>query len=280
MMQTIYASHAAIPPFRLLRPRRAEEASAAKADLGASALFLAGGVDLVPALRAGRRAEAIIALNGIPALGALAREGSALRLGAGLSYAALAAHPEARAAMPDVASVFALVANVRVRHAATLGGNVMAGNPAYDLLPALMALDAKFVFIGRDGRRETMSADAAELPDTLLAEIEIPLAAERRFSMERAYKPVLSLAVSVECRDGKIIGRSAVGCAHARPVALALDLGAAKGRAALAERAEAVAQDFAARLPEPLPDLAASSAHRRTLARVLLARALRGLAAA
>lgn len=278
-MQTIYASHAAIPPFRLLRPGRAEEAAAAKTDLGDRAHFLAGGVDLVPALRAGRRAEAVIALSGIPALSALAREGDALRIGAGVTYAALAAHPALVAAMPDFASVFALVANVRVRHAATLGGNVMAGNPAYDLLPALMAFEAKLVFIGRDGRRDRVPADAPRLPDALLGEIEVPLAAERRFTFERGYKPALSLAACVERRGGRLVGRAAVGCAHAHPVALSLDLGGAGEHAALAGRAPAIADDFAARLPAPLTDAAASAGYRRTLARVLLARALRGFAA-
>jgi len=277
-MQTIYASHAAIPPFRLLRPERAEEASAARADLGADALFLAGGVDLVPALRAGRRAAALISLHGIRSLAAIERDEATLRIGAGLTYAGLAAHAGIRAAMPDFAAVFAGVANIRVRHAATLGGNIMARNPAYDLLPALLALDAKLVFIDRHGRRETVGAAAAEFPDGLLAEIEIPLDAKRRFVFERGYKPALSLAVSVERRGGRLAGRAAVGCAHARPLVLPLDLGPALDHAALAARAQAIAEDFAARLPAPLADAAASAEYRRTLARVLLARALRGLA--
>jgi len=277
-MQTVYASHAAIPPFRLLRPRRAEEASAAKADLGDDALFLAGGVDLVPALRAGRRAAALISLHGIPALAALARDGATLRIGAGLTYAGLAAHLELRAAMPDFADVFAVVANVRVRHAATLGGNIMARNPAYDLLPALMALDANLVFIGRDGRPEIVAATEAKFPDALLAEIEVPLTAERRFVFDRGYKPVLSLAVAVESRDGRLAGRAAVGCAHARPIAMALDLGRVADRAELNGRAAEVADQFAQALPEPLTDWVASGTYRRTLARVLLARQLRALA--
>lgn len=278
-MQTFYASHSAIAPFRLLRPQSAEEASAARADLGADAMFLAGGVDLVPAMRAGRRVGALISLHGIRSLATLARDDTMLRIGAGLTYAALAAHSDIRAAMPDFAAVFAGVANIRVRHAATLGGNIMARNPAYDLLPALLALDAKLAFIDRHGRRETFGAAEAAFPDGLLAEIEIPLGAERRFAFERRYKPALSLAVAVERRGGRLAGRAAMGCAHARPLALPLDLGLAADFAALAERADAIAEDFATRLPAPLADAAASADYRRTLARVLLARALRGLAA-
>jgi aerobic carbon-monoxide dehydrogenase medium subunit len=277
-MQTIYASHAAIPPFRLLRPERAEEASAARADLGPEALFLAGGVDLVPAMRAGRRAEVLVSLHGIRALATIERKETALRIGAGLTYAGLAADADVRAAMPDFAAVFAGVANIRVRHAATLGGNLMARNPAYDLLPALLALDAKLVFIDRHGRREIISAAEATFPDGLLAEIDIPPSAERRFAFERGYKPALSLAVAIERRGRRFVGRAAVGCAYAHPLALTLDLGSAPDRAAIADRADAVAGDFAARMRAPLDDAAASAEYRRTLTRVLLARALRALA--
>lgn len=276
-MQTIYASHAAIPPFRLLRPQRAEDAAAAAADLGAEAMFLAGGVDLVPALRAGRRAAALISLHGIRALWQVARSDAALRIGAGVTYAGLLANAEARAALPDLAAAFAQVANIRVRHAATLGGNIMARNPHYDVVPALLALDAKLVFLDRDGRRHCIDPAEATMPESVLEAIEIPLTPERRFVFERSYKPVLSLAVAVQRRRDGLAGRAAVGCAHSRPVALALDLGQAAERAALAARADAVAADFAARLPAPLGDTAASSEYRRSLARVLLSRALRSL---
>ncbi|MGH7003613.1 MAG: FAD binding domain-containing protein [Alphaproteobacteria bacterium] len=277
-MQTIYASHAAIPPFRLLRPRRALEAAAAKADLGAEAHYLAGGVDLVPALRAGRPVSALVVLAGLESFDAIERASGTLRLGAGLSYAEVAASAEIRASVPDFAAAFAGVANVRVRHVATLGGNVMSRNPVYDLLPALLALDARLVFLDRQGREEAVDGRDGHLPGGLLTRIEIPLPAERRFLLERAYKPVISLAVAIERSGAKLAGRAALGCAHAWPVALPLDLGNARDFRALAAGAGEAALQFAARLPEPLGDLAASADYRRTLAGVLLRRALERLA--
>ena len=130
-MQTIYGSHSAIAPFRLLRPTRIEEAVAAHAD---GAACLDGGVDLVPQLRAGRRVEHVVALGGIAALKAVERHGNVLRIGAGVSYARLAAEAAVAAALPDLAAVWRGIANVRVRHAATVGGNLMARNPRYDHL--------------------------------------------------------------------------------------------------------------------------------------------------
>jgi carbon-monoxide dehydrogenase medium subunit len=276
-MQTIYGSHAAIPNFRLVRPRSAAEAAAAKADLGADAHYFGGGVDLVPALRAGRAISALIVVGGIEGFAAVARAGDTLAIGAGLTYAGLAVNETVRAAVPAFADAIAGVANIRVRHAATLGGNVMARNPAYDLLPSLLVLGAKLVFTTPRGEAQT-DGSSTESPAGLLARIEIPLA-ERRFVLERGHKPVISLALAVERRGGKLLGRAAVGCAHAWPVGRALDLAGAADFAALGDCAAAIAADFAAKLPQPATDYLASGAYRRHLAEVLLRRALIRVAA-
>lgn len=263
-MQTIYGSHSAIAPFRLLRPARIADAAAARA---AGAVCLAGGVDLVPALRAGRRVDEIVYLGGIGEMKTIERRGETLRVGAGVTYAQLAADRAISGALPDLAAAWRGVANVRVRHAATIGGNLMAANPQYDMLPALMALDATLAFAGAGGRHETAPAAAERWPDGVLAHIDIPLAAGRRFLFERAYKPVLSVATAA----GADRARIALGCAHARPLVreVALD-----GDAEVA--AEALARD----LPRPLSDWIAGGAYRRKLARVLIARHLRVLRAA
>ena len=262
-MQTIYGSHGAIAPFRLLRPARIEDAAAA---LGDGAACLAGGVDLVPALRAGRRIERLVHLGGIAALKAVEARDGVVSIGAGVTYARLAGDAAIAAALPELSAAWRGVANVRVRHAATVGGNVMAGNPQYDMLPALLALGAKLVFVRPTGRAETVAADAETWPPGILAVIEIPLARGHRFAFERSFKPVISLAVSLG--GGK--ARVAIGCAYQRPLCreIALD-----GRGP-----EAAAADFAGALPEPLTDWIASAAYRRKLARVLLARQLRGSA--
>jgi aerobic carbon-monoxide dehydrogenase medium subunit len=261
-MQTIYGSHSAIAPFRLLRPARIEDAAAAARD---GAVCLAGGVDLVPALRAGRRAERIVSLGGIAALKSIERRNGVLRLGAGVTYARLAADPAVAAALPDLAAVWRGVANARVRHAATIGGNVMARNPQYDMLPALMALDAKLVFAGAGATHEFVGADAEAWPDGLLAFIDIPLAPGRRFAMERGFKPALSVALAIEQNTARV----AIGCAFEQPLCRVVKRDSAS--------AEALAGALADGLPEPVSDWIASGAYRRKLARVLVARQLRAL---
>lgn len=260
-MQTVYGSHSAIAPFRLLRPARIADAAAA---LAGGAVCLAGGVDLVPALRAGRRVDEIVHLGGIDELKAIERRGNALRIGAGVTYARLAADRAIAADLPDLAAAWRGVANVRVRHAATIGGNLMAGNPLYDMLPALMALDASLVFADAEGALHAAPAAAARWPEGLLAFVEVPLRPGRRFLFERGFKPVISVAVAAAGGQA----RAAFGCAfaHALMRELALD---GDGETAAAR----IARD----LPEPVTDWIASGAYRRKLARVLLARQLRAL---
>ncbi len=260
-MQTIYGSHSAIAPFRLIRPAHIAEAAAALAD---GAVCLAGGVDLVPALRAGRRVERIVSLGGIGDMKSVERSGGTLRIGAGVTYARLAAEPAIAAALPDLAAIWRGVANVRVRHAATIGGNVMARNPQYDMLPALMALGATLVFADAKGALHPAPAAAERWPEGLLAFIEIPLADGQRFLFERAYKPVISVAVHACGRRARVV----VGCAHARPQVREI---------ALDGSADTMADAVARELPEPDSDWIASGAYRRKLARVLIARQLRML---
>jgi aerobic carbon-monoxide dehydrogenase medium subunit len=261
-MQTIYGSHSAIAPFRLLRPARLEDAATALRD---GAVCLAGGVDLVPALRAGHKVERVVYLGGIAALKSVERRDGALRIGAGVTYARLAADPTIAAALPDLAAVWRGVANVRVRHAATIGGNLMARNPQYDMLPALMALDATLVFAVAGGEFEHVAADAPVWPEGVLAFVDIPLVEGRRFAMERRYKPVLSVAVCADANRARV----AIGCAHDRALCRVVNRDSAS--------AEVLAGALADGLPELASDWIASGAYRRKLTRVLVARQLRAL---
>lgn len=277
-MQVIYGSHGAIAPFRLERPPAAADAAAALAAAGRDGAAFAGGVDLVPAMRAGRRLKTLVSLDRIDELRAIRRRDDTLIVGAGVTYARLAEEPAVRAALPDLAGIWSAVANARIRACATLGGNVMAGNPAYDALPALMALDSRLIFVTADGARRAVDPGIEPLPQGLLAAVEIPLPAFRRFVFDRSCKPVASVALSIERRDARLSGRAAFGCAHRGPVALTLALGESVEMVGVAGHAAAIAEEAARRLPEPLDDHVAGAAYRRHLAQVLLRRALASLA--
>ena len=275
MSGVYFASHQAIQPFSLDRPETVADAVAASVD-GPSSAYLAGGVDLIPALRGGQRPEKLIWLKNIPGIAEIDREGDTLRIGASATYRQIETDPVIRELLPDLSKVWAEVANIRVRLTGTFGGNIMVGNPAYDALPAAIALGARLRFATGDGMVET-SAIEPPPAHALLLDLEIPITGKVRFAMDRSLKPAISVALGVtESRDGWA-ARAAVGCAYSQ--AWGADVGHAAGLAELINSANDLAAQFAAGMPEPLSDHNASGAYRRRMTSVLLARQLKALAA-
>ncbi len=114
----------ALPDFRLLRPASARDAILLRGAHPASR-FIAGGTDLLPNMRRGLvDAEVLIELAGITELRELQDQGDALRIGAGVTLATLAADATVRERLPVLAQAALAVAGPTHRHAATLGGNL------------------------------------------------------------------------------------------------------------------------------------------------------------
>ena len=55
--------------------------------------------------------------------------------------------------IPDLATLWREIANPRVRHTGTVGGNIMSRQPHYDAMPALMALGATATIADPGDRR-------------------------------------------------------------------------------------------------------------------------------
>lgn len=248
----ITRSHQAILPFRLHRPATVEEALGTAATPDGRIAYMAGGLDLVAAMRAGERVTDVVFLPGIAALRRIVRADGVLRIGACVTHHQFESDPLVAATLPEAAAIWRELGNVRVRLAGTLGGNLRAGRPHYDVAPILLALGATQVFAG-----------------DLLTAIEVPLARERRLAFDRSLKPFVSVAVAVErTATGERAGRVAVGCAHPRAVVQPLALAGTDDLAAVAEAA-------AQALPEPVTDAVASGGYRRRMIGVLLRRLLR-----
>ena len=270
-----YASHQSIQPFTLHRPTTVDDAVKTRM-ASESAAFLAGGVDLVPAMRSGLRPRDVVWLKDIPGLSDISRDGEVLQIGAAATYRQIETDPLISMHLPGLSQVWQEVANIRVRLTGSFGGNIMAGIPTYDALPAAIALGAQLTF-ATDGGTTTLDATEAAPEGALLLDIRIPVGSAVRFGMDRSLKPVISMAVAIRTGDDGVTARAAVGCAHGR--AWGDDVGAAPSAAALAEQADAFAERFADAIPAPNDDRTASADYRRRMARVLLARQLKALAA-
>ena len=99
-----------LPNFSLLRPRSIAEAVAARAGTG-EIRFLAGGTDLLPALRRGlMQATTLVDLSEVAELRGITVDSEGVRIGAGTTIQELVAHPLVARDYPAVAEAAVAIA--------------------------------------------------------------------------------------------------------------------------------------------------------------------------
>jgi CO/xanthine dehydrogenase FAD-binding subunit len=107
------------------------------------AMVLAGGTDAMVEINFGhRRPQSVVTIDRIPELAGWQRDGSQLRIGAGVTYTELEGPPFDQL-VPALAHAARTVGSPQIRNAGTIGGNVATASPAGDTLPVLAALDAE-----------------------------------------------------------------------------------------------------------------------------------------
>jgi 4-hydroxybenzoyl-CoA reductase subunit beta len=114
----------ALPDFALLRPTRLDEALSARRDHPGSRL-LGGGTDLVVNIRRGiEKPDVLIDLTRVSELRAIAADHAGIEIGASVTLAELAAHPDVARLYPVVAQAAASIAGPTQRNMGTVGGNL------------------------------------------------------------------------------------------------------------------------------------------------------------
>lgn len=113
-----------LPNFSLLRPRSIADAVAARAAAG-QIRFLAGGTDLLPAMRRGLvQAQTVIDLSGVEELRGIVADDRGMRIGAGTTIAELASHAQVLRDYPAIAAAALDIAGPTHRAVGTVGGNL------------------------------------------------------------------------------------------------------------------------------------------------------------
>lgn len=251
-----------------------------KAEAGPGAVFMAGGIDVVNRMKFGAPVSDVIYLGGIGGLDGIDADGTELRLGSLVTHDRLATSPVVRASLPGLAETWCEIANIRIRCKGTIGGNVMAADPAYDFALAAAAAGARLEFVGPDGGATTIPAAAPNSTDGLglLSALIFPRTASCRLIFDRSLRPIVTLAIGLYFNDQAIVGgRLAIGCAYRQPLAVDLPLPEPLSPHGLAVRAPSLAEAIVACLPEPITDHHATGAYRRRMICVLLRRKLRDL---
>ena len=276
----VHRSRKLIAEFRLHRPRSATEAVALKAEAGAGAVFMAGGIDVVNRMKYGVRVTDVIHLGRVDDLDRIEEQEGGLRFGALVTHDRLVTSPQVGARLPSLAQIWPDVANIRIRCKGTIGGNIMAGDPSYDFALAAVAADAQLHFLSLDGGPVMFAAvDGIANQVGLLTAIEFPLGSTLQLLFDRSLRPIVTLALGLNFVDGHITGgRAAIGCAYPVVVAAKLPFDEPLPPVKLACGAAPLAQAVAAELPEPLGDGHGSSGYRQRMIELLLRRNLGAVA--
>ena len=260
------------------------------------ARVLAGGTDLVPQLREGRRkASIVVDLKRIAALTSIGegRDGT-LAVGALASATSVARHAEVHARCAALTEAARMIGSWQVQNRATIGGNIVNAAPSADAIPALLAVDAVIEIEGPKGlRREPLArlftgpGRTTLAPGEILSSILLPGPSPRTATAYLRFTPRREMDIAVAGsgvritlgEDGRIAA-AGIALASVGPTPLAAD-GAAK--LLVGERpSKAVflaAGSEAARAARPISDTRGSADYRRALVEVLTARALARAAA-
>lgn len=122
---------------------------------GRDAWIIAGGTDLVLAMREGRTSPAqVVSLHRVKELDYVKREDSLIRIGSMAKHADLAVTPILKDNLPVLCEAVSLIGSWQIRNVATIGGNLCTASPAADSAPALLALGARVVISDRKGEKE------------------------------------------------------------------------------------------------------------------------------
>ena len=126
--------------------------------------------------------ERLINVKGIKGLNDIHQDNGSIRMGALCTHRQLETAPILKQHLTALSKLEENVANVRVRQAGTIGGNVCFAEPHADPGTLLIALNARMIAEKRGGKREiaaeTFFVDAYETalqPDEVLTEIVVPI---------------------------------------------------------------------------------------------------------
>jgi len=218
--------------FAIHQPQSVGEASEMLARFGPDATVYAGGTELLIVMKERLAHFAhLVDIKRIPGLNDIVydSERQEVVIGATASHRDLERSPEVRDRLPALAALEAAVANVRVRHAGTIGGNLCFAEPHSDPATLLTALDARLTLESAAGTRQVpMASFITGLMETLrghdeiLVSIAVPEPAAsagvayERFKLHE--RPTAAVAAVIAVTEGAIAdARIVAGAVGDRP---------------------------------------------------------------
>ena len=239
--------------------------------------IIAGGTDICAQFNEGAEVASLIDISHIESLQTVRVRGEMLQIGSAIQLFKAATHPLIVKTLPGLAAALDLIANVRVRFRATLGGNIMARRTRYEATSLLLAARARLGFRRVDGPLEMSLEDFLcdnRCNELLLEHIAIPAKGWIDFGYDRSLRPTMTLAFGAWRTGESISARAVIATEFRDPIALLINpMRSPPSRV----EAEEIARHAFLQLPEDFADIATSNWYLRTAGQALLARRLRSL---
>lgn len=279
-------------PLNFFQPASLEEASRLILEEGPGGYFLAGGTDLVIAMKEkGLVPRYVVDLKKISTLSGIRETANGeLSIGALTTMRAVETSPVIRTRYPFLAQSAAEVGSIQIRNRATVGGNMANATPSADVAPALLVLDAQVRLSRPAGERRLDLESFFRGPGQtvlesgeILTEIIVPPTDRRlvgeyiKFSprdmMDLAYIGVaVTLTLSEPGHKCDAV-RIALGAVSPTPMRARSAEDVLVGQALTEESAKRAGEAAAAEC-RPISDVRASAEYRREMVRVNTTRAL------
>jgi carbon-monoxide dehydrogenase medium subunit len=274
--------------FRYERPGTVTEATALLAGAGGGARILAGGTDLMIALRGGPQPTVLVDIKRIPELGTVRwTPAGDLEIGACVRVQDVAEDARIREVFTALAEGAEAIGSLQIRWRATVAGNLSNASPCMDTAPPLLVLNGRLRVVGPQGTREAPLADfflgvkqTALAPGELVTAVIVPKPAAGLSSafdkIKRSYGHDLAIVNSAAAWDpaaGTL--RVAIGSCAVRPalVPALTGVGPKSDSKDVGERLAALAQEHI----QPIDDVRASAEYRREMTALLCRRLARRL---
>ena len=278
--------------FELVEPGTLKEACALLSS-NEEAKVIAGGTALLTLIKHGIFVpKTLVNLKKIKGASDISYDAqTGLRVGALAAIYDIEASPLVRQHCPVLAEACHVVANIRIRNMATIGGNLAHGDYQSDPPTVLVALDAVVELLSRAGTRRMKLSDflkgsyeTALEPGELISALIVPPGGRLRGTYTKfttgssEERPCVGVAVLTTLEKGVCAElRLVVGAVSPKPVRLAEAESMARGKKLTPELIERIAADASSRV-EPIDDLRGTADYKRHLVNVLVRRALGAVA--
>src|SRR2546426_5832898 len=284
-------------PLEMYQPTSLQEASRLLKEHGPGGRFLAGGTDLVIAIKEkGLVPKYVVDLKKIPGLSAIREHADgSVTIGALTTMREVEISPVIIRKYPFLAQSAAEVGSIQIRNRATVGGNMANATPSADVAPSLIALNATAKFAGVSGEKVVLleaffrgPGQTVMSPEEILTEITIPKTGRRlvgeyiKFSpremMDLAYVGV-AVAFELGEKDKRCSGvRIVLGAVAPTPIRARNAETILEGQV-LNEDLARTAGDEAAKESRPISDVRSSAEYRRAMVATMTKRAILNAAA-